>query len=1164
MTLSHSTANAVSADERSAWLEASHARIAAMSADQIEAAFGTAGDNIIPFAKFGVVKVTPQGEVEIQEQDETVEEAGEEVSASAVEVLAGEPSEEAEYAETADAGGDDFDPCTADEWNHADILGDAPEGFAEFLRQPATFLIGEMWGAKDRRNTQDGDWKAVTQRWGDWIEGAPAKKGKAEWGLSRHPENNTKEGASIVLGSSIEGARKAYAMDTMYALGLDIDSGAQLDDVIKTILAKNLFALIYTSHSHGKSGLEIKRDEVMRKLALKDEPTLPQVQEYLRMHSKSRYEESFIAQVRIDDPKLQTAQGVKIALKTPPLDKFRILFPLAEAVKLIDLAPTQAAALEVWEDKITGMAWEALGVHFDTSCTDPSRLFYTARHAKEAEWDCLILRGDPLKFDDVPVYKKHQYTKHRAKLNRFEIAGGDDEKKVPQCYTPSGRSLNDWHSGLGGAKDRFQIATLLETECPDKIRVAGGEAEGHVHHECPWEHEHSSEGGTATMSINALDAQTDYWASFCRHDSCQGRHKLQFLEEMLHQGWFEEDVLYDEDGLYLLPPGEEGPAKRQDGNSADAVDGEFEPVESWLPDAYLVRGGMILKRGQEGETPVPICNAFDVVGRSSNADGTEGAGLILSFVNENGVRVEVTISRADIMADGLAVVRMLADRGMKIWGRGTKANDRLLDFLNALTPSRRIPTVDVPGWVRDEHGDIVGFMHPTGVYDRVSGHPCRLLEGSRVEVTKPKGTLAGWTAGAVEVLKYADTNFYWPLGMVAAFGGPLLGILDWDPVGFSFSGLTSKGKTMAQILGTTVWTTPKAGMGLLFGGSATKNAFEDRAIRGTDTFLAVDEIGAMTDREALGEILMALSTGRTKDRKSGRGIGMQKGVSFRPFAILTSEHGLRNEVKATGKAYRGGLTPRFPDIDVSEGVEVSAEDRAKIEVLRDNYGHAGPVYVSYLIRSGIAADADTLKASVDAIAAKHATGKGSALLRTARVFAVAQRGGEIAADAGLLGDAEEAKKAIRTAVQRAWGIFLQSDEAGAASAGESVLDAFRSFLQQAWDRKIISAGTLAKDKVTGEAVPVGEAEAAQARGTPIGWYDADYIYLDWAQIEDPGKLGLDIGKRAELVKALGKAVERKTEQEAPRTRLPAHVAQAASGDGRAVKNLKLSRKELDM
>ena len=306
------------------------------------------GDNVVPLFPDDpdvIVKTCPtRGDIEILIDDQGAQEIESDDAELEGPASAGEATPESEYSETADSGPvDDY----FGDLNDAAIYGPDPEGFVDFLDQPATFLTGEMWGAKDRRNTQDGDWKAVTLPWGAWINGGEGEKNRAPWGLSRHPVGKNKEGPSIVLGSSIEGARKANAMDEMYALGLDIDSGAALDDVIEIIREKNLLALIYTSHSHGKSGLDVKRDEVMRKLGISTEPTLPHVQEYLRMHSKSRYEESFINQVRIVDGKRQTKEGVKIILTTPPLDKFRIVFPLSAPVKLIDLAPTQAAGVGI-------------------------------------------------------------------------------------------------------------------------------------------------------------------------------------------------------------------------------------------------------------------------------------------------------------------------------------------------------------------------------------------------------------------------------------------------------------------------------------------------------------------------------------------------------------------------------------------------------------------------------------------------------------------------------------------------------------------------------------------------------------------------------------------------------------------------------------------------
>jgi len=434
--------------------------------------------------------------------------------------------------------------------NDAEVLGTETEDLPEFLAQPATFLTGELWGARDKNNTQDGKWKSVELPWGHWFGGAAGDKNNHAWGLSRHPEGKEKEGACIVLGSSVGGARKAKAMDTMFAMGLDVDSGASLDDVIAKIEKLGLLCFIYTSYNNGKSGLEIKRDEVLRKLHIKTDPNDEQIKQYLREFDKNRYEESFIRGCAIKTQKKQTPDGVKIVLTTPHLEKFRLIFPLATPVKLINLADTQQEALDLWEDKITGLARNTLGVHFDTSCTDPSRLFYTARHPKgDDNWYAAAIMGTPVSFDDIEAMKKSNYTSKRE-----DNAGDMDDDRPPMALMPSGLSLNDWHYRY---KERFMAAELLETLCPDRIRIAGGESQGAVHVECPFEHEHTSEGGTGTMAINAIDSESGYWTWFCHHDACQGKHKLQFLEEALRAGWFEEDAILNMDAGFLMEGADE-------------------------------------------------------------------------------------------------------------------------------------------------------------------------------------------------------------------------------------------------------------------------------------------------------------------------------------------------------------------------------------------------------------------------------------------------------------------------------------------------------------------------------------------------------------------------------------------------------------------------------
>ena len=165
-----------------------------------------------------------------------------------------------------------MEPVPDNRLHDAEIRGRETDGLADFLDRNATFLLGALWGPKDRRNTQDGDWRPQTLTWGDWIGGQEGDKNAPAWGFSRHPVGKHKAGSAIVLGSSVEGARKAAAMDTMYAMGLDVDSGAKLDDTLNKIEDLGLLCFAYTSYRHGLAQMELKRDEVLRKLQIKGDP----------------------------------------------------------------------------------------------------------------------------------------------------------------------------------------------------------------------------------------------------------------------------------------------------------------------------------------------------------------------------------------------------------------------------------------------------------------------------------------------------------------------------------------------------------------------------------------------------------------------------------------------------------------------------------------------------------------------------------------------------------------------------------------------------------------------------------------------------------------------------------------------------------------------------
>jgi hypothetical protein len=1019
--------------------------------------------------------------------------------------------------------------------NDAELLGEDHPEMQELLLKPAVFMTGDLYGQKDRRNTLDGDWQRVELPWLAWLIGED--KGKNSWGLTRHPVNKSKEGASIVLADAIDGARKDAAIKTMYAVGLDIDSGAALDDVIATLEDKELMAFIYTSHSHGKDKLVLKHDDIMRKMKLDESPTRMQIQQYLREHHKDRYDEDFIQSIEIEELRHQTTDGLRTILKTRPLDKFRVILPLWEPVELSELGATVNQWKDVWADAVCGVAVNLLGINFDATSCDVNRLYFTPRHPADADdWYAAIVQGRPLRFEEIEPYSKARYVKERGvNDDPFSSVGGDGSGEVEQFETESGINLNLWHRKHN---NRWNATDVIETFCPDKIRVAGGEKAGTVHLECPFEHEHSTEGGTATMAMNPDETDAGYWTIFCRHDACNGRHKLEFLKVMVDEGWVPEEALTDEEWLIPLPD--------------EDVSSEYEDPDDYLPASYVRGEDMIFfqSTNDDGETVnIPVCGVFEVVGRSADLAGTSDSARIISFVNENGKRVTLTISRADIFGSPKDVWKSLADQGLPLAGRDAKSEARLLDLLAGITPKRLVPTLRVPGMVRDDDDRIIGHMGPTGMWIARDGAVMRLHEDATVKDTRAKGTSEGWKGAADAALSYVEGNPYWTLELISAFGGPLLDILEWNPIGFNFSGGTGKGKTLGQLINSAAWGNPADGKGTFWGANSTPNAYEDLAVYGSGTCINIDDLGAIQDKRIIGPLIFALHSGRGKARKRGNGAGLTATAEFRPFVIFSNEHGMKSEVEAAGIPYRGGMAVRIPDVDVTHGKTRTVKERKKLEACTKNYGHAGPVFIQYLFDQNIVDDAEKLEKEVLAIVKELSKGKHHGLERAARPFALAQRAGELACDAGLLDDVE----AVRKGVKLCWETFLKSDEAATANGNESLMEGFVSWVNSQMDITIIPAN----------GIPGHEPSNSDGRGRVIGWYTDEQIIFDWKQLE-----AMDIpntfGKRQALTTALAEieALDRSSDRNIPYTSLPPEVGALPSGRDKRVKNMRVQRDRL--
>ena len=489
-----------------------------------------------------------------------------------------ETTAEAHTPETAQEAPETSTDSAVVKINDAVIIGTSTPAMDALLNAPATLMLGEMWEQRDKRNTQDGHWNPITMTWAQWISGGPGDKNSPAWGLSRHTESKQKEGHAIVFGTSIGKARQAKSMETMFAIGLDIDSGTPREKVKEQILKRGLLCIIYTSFNNGKQGLHLNRDDVLQKLKMSTDPTLADIRRYLTQFGKDRYDAEFLAAITIKTAKKQVKSGVVIVLDTPKLEKYRLVFPLAKAVIITELdAPTHQKQMELWAAKLTGLAME-LGANHDTSATDPSRLFFVPKHAKDStDFAIEIIQGEPLRFEDIkPVTK----AEHRNRDNPYlagGTGGGEGESDLPpQVTTENDLNLNKWHRRY---KSRLMLADLLEAHAPDKLRLTGSESSGMVTIECPFEHKHTKHGGSGTIAINALDSTENVWTVKCQHDSCADLWKGEHLAEMLDRGWFEQKYITDIEEGYLLPPSDQDIE-----DDADEAEDEI-VIEEDTPDA---------------------------------------------------------------------------------------------------------------------------------------------------------------------------------------------------------------------------------------------------------------------------------------------------------------------------------------------------------------------------------------------------------------------------------------------------------------------------------------------------------------------------------------------------------------------------------------------------
>lgn len=397
--------------------------------------------------------------------------------------------------------------------------------------------------------------------------------------------------------------------------------------------------------------------------------------------------------------------------------------------------------------------------------------------------------------------------------------------------------------------------------------------------------------------------------------------------------------------------------------------------------------------GEDGERPVRddwIATPVFVEARTLNTDdGSEGR--LLRLVTHGGCK-EWAMPMEMLGGSGEEVRRALFAMGAVI---APRQRGRFIEYLIDQQPPQTIATTGRPGW--HESG---AFVLPGRT---IGGEGVRFQSSGRMpSLFRVRGELAQWQA---QVGARCLGNPVLTLAIGCALAGPLLSLVKVNGGGVHLVGDSSKGKSLAQLVGASVWGDPgPSGFGSSW--CMTKNGLEIEAASRNDTMLSLDEIKRANPKD-IQEMAYSLANGQGKGTMTREREGRAK-LSWRLLTLSSGERSLSEHAAIAGNPAHAGAELRMVDVnagtrahgafDDCHGLDGASFHRAMTGAVGDHYGHLGPAFVEKLTAGN---DCAGLLEDFARVRARFVADNAQAG-RVADRFAVIALAGEMAIAYGLL------------------------------------------------------------------------------------------------------------------------------------------------------------------
>lgn len=464
-------------------------------------------------------------------------------------------------------------------------------------------------------------------------------------------------------------------------------------------------------------------------------------------------------------------------------------------------------------------------------------------------------------------------------------------------------------------------------------------------------------------------------------------------------------------------------------------------TECPMPEGFFLvakgkRAGLYkLETKPDGEmNEVRIGPPLAVKGMTRDSEGNEW-GLMLEWADPDGKKHTWPMPIELLFRQGADWYSSLASGG---WLGNPSARKKLMDFLSAVRPTRRIRCVPRTGW------DNTAYLLPDAVYGDTSGESVVLQSAHHGDLYRTAGTLECWREIAVLAVGNSRLSF----ALCAAFAGPLLRLAGLEGGGFSFEGGSSSGKTTALQIAASVWGGPEH----VRSWRATDNGLENIAVLHNDNVLILDEVGQVNGK-VLAECAYMLANGQGKGRSSREG-NFRKSHSWRLLFLSSGELGLADKLAENGLKSRGGQEVRFVGlpVDTSMLTELHGFSHAGAVVNRLkeltalHYGYAGRAFLHKLT------EPDTMKmilselqpALANTVSRLVPAGSDGQVRRVAQRFALCGLAGGLAVQMEILPPDFDAPGCA----ERCFHDWLAARGGIGASEDAAILAAVRLFIEQ--------------------------------------------------------------------------------------------------------------------